>query len=118
MTEQTHAIDVHARRYSAEVKREAVARVAAGETMRKVAADVGCAYNVLKLWRIAAESGDRTCPFCSKRPPVSADLIAVLKLVIDTADAPPMIRKGVLRIAADAIASRPTTATTSDGGAS
>jgi len=89
---------IHAQRYSEEVKQTAVARVANGESMRKVAMDVGCATNVLKLWTLNGKVPVvKACPHC-------ADLITALRLVLASADGSHALRASVNQIAEQAIA--------------
>lgn len=114
----SHPIDVHTIRYSDEVKRAAVARLLNGETHKQVAADVGCHMSNLAVWKRKFRDGaPLTSTPAARRCPRCAELAAILKLVVETANAAPTIRAGVLRIAVDAIAA-PTTQANSNASVS
>ena len=96
---------LHALRYSYEVKQAAVARILNGENRKQVAREVGCNYSAVNRWFgiYANGANPTTKPTSVRRCPRCAELAAILKLVVETANAAPTIRAGVLRIAADAI---------------
>ncbi len=103
----SHNIAVHSVRYTDEVKQAAVARLQDGATYKEVAADIGCHPSNLRIWKLNAEGVRMKSRGVHQPCSTCADLRAVLKLVVETANASPAIRAGVLRIAADAIATAP-----------
>lgn len=111
MQDRMHPSSSHARRYSDEVKREAVQRVANGETRIKVAEDVGCHVQVLYRWIVEADgtlpnksATKRSCPHC-------ANLVAACKLVLVSLDGSRELRNSIARIVAEAVAAYDRTAT-------
>jgi hypothetical protein len=96
----SHDVNLHARRYSEEVKSEAVRRVAEGENRASVARSIGCHPLTLHTWLTPNPTPTNTkrhCPHC-------ADLIAVCKLVLASADGSHELRTQVNKIVAESVA--------------
>jgi len=98
-TQRSHAIDVHAHRFTLEQKQNALARWNGGERIQEVAASIGCAVATIHRWSAEQERGGynqrpkaNACPRC-------AELTAMLRLALASMNGTPELHAAVKSMA-------------------
>jgi transposase-like protein len=97
---RVHATQSHGNKFSDAQKQSALARWAGGESVKAIALDLNCHQATIRRWRNPSSYGGGAHPgFC----PRCAELVALIKLLIASADASPDVRRSVSAIASKSI---------------